>query len=97
MATPLKPWERGGSGYRPSGPPGAAATGVGEKKENGSYSPQRPVVPPRPATTSMTFCCCYPFKIISCLLFMNSFVSLRLIIVALEFVCNNFKWSSTFF
>ena len=53
MATPLKPWERSGNGYRPPGQVGAATNGGGDelkKRTDGGHSPQRPSVPPRPTT-----------------------------------------------
>lgn len=54
MATPVKPWERASSTYRPPAQPGTTGTTVANedtRKGDGSYSPQRPAVPPRPATT----------------------------------------------
>lgn len=56
MATPLKPWERSSNGYRPPAPPGVSGGGggAGDKKNgDGTGSPKRPAIPPRPAPSSM--------------------------------------------
>ena len=54
MATPLKPWERGGSSSFPASNGGQRGEERKREAQGNSSSPVKPVVPPRPQSNTLT-------------------------------------------